>query len=166
MRKVFGIVGWKNSGKTTFMEKLVQDICLKRYSVSTIKHAHHSFDIDKDGKDSFRHRQAGAREVLVSSENRWALMSEVVNNRQPSLKQLISKMSPVDLILVEGFKLCDHKKLEINRYENSQPFLYETDTSICALVTDAEIQTLSLPCFGLNDIDDVANFILRNVGLV
>ena len=109
---IFGIIGWKNSGKTGLMERLVSEITKRGFKVSTIKHAHHSFDIDHEGRDSFRHRQTGASEVLLSSNSRWALMHELRGELEPNFSDLISKMKPVDLILVEGFKKEKHSKLE------------------------------------------------------
>ena len=121
--KVFGIIGWKNSGKTGLTERLVDEISSRGFSVSTIKHAHHTFDIDQNGTDSFRHRIAGAQEVLLSSQSRWALIHELRNELEPSLKSLLHKLSPVDLVLVEGYKREPYLKLEAYRAENKQlPF--------------------------------------------
>ena len=163
--KIFGIVGWKNSGKTGLVERLVNEISLKGFSVSTIKHAHHSFDIDQMGKDSFRHRQAGALEVLLSSENRWALMHELRNSPEPKLTDLLSKLSPVDLVLVEGFKNDPYLKLEAYRIENKHTPLGESNRDIIALASNTRHPNLSLPIFDLDDTTEIANFILRKVDL-
>jgi molybdopterin-guanine dinucleotide biosynthesis protein MobB len=118
---VFGIVGWKNSGKTGLMERLVTEITARGYSVSTIKHAHHSFDVDHEGKDSHRHRVAGARQVLLASRNRWALMHELRDEQEPTLAELLTQISPVDLVLIEGYKRDSHAKIEAHRSETGSP---------------------------------------------
>jgi molybdopterin-guanine dinucleotide biosynthesis protein MobB len=118
--KIFGVAGWKNSGKTGLMERLVAEICARGITVSTIKHAHHAFDVDQPGKDSHRHRVAGAREVLLASGKRWALMHELRDVPEPPLADLIAHLSPVDLVLIEGYKRADHPKIEAHRAETGK----------------------------------------------
>tara|TARA_A100001011_G_scaffold372048_1_gene430036 strand:+ start:106 stop:603 length:498 start_codon:yes stop_codon:yes gene_type:complete len=164
--KVFGIIGWKNSGKTGLMERLVDEISSRGFTISTIKHAHHTFDIDQKGKDSFRHRLAGAQEVLLSSQKRWALIHELRNELEPSLKSLLHKLSPVDLVLVEGYKHESYLKLEAYRVENKKAPLALTDSDIIAIASDTVHADLDLPVFNLNRASDIATFILTKVELV
>ena len=164
-KNVFGIVGWKNSGKTTLVESLVEHITYQGYQVSTIKHAHHSFDIDHEGTDSFRHRKAGAKEVILASKKRWALMHELKDEPEKDFDFLVNSIAPTDLILVEGFKEEGHNKIEVIREENNKTPIHETDNSILALVTDYKILDGSLPVFHLDDISKIADFILKEVGL-
>ena len=164
--KIFGIVGWKNSGKTGLVERLVGVISARGFSVSTIKHAHHTFDVDKMGKDSYRHRQAGAREVLLSSKNRWALMSELRDVNEPSLSSLVNKLSPVDLVLIEGYKRDKHSKIEAHRLETRQPLLAWGDETIIALASNAINIDVVIPIFNLDNTESIADFILSKVGLV
>lgn len=164
--KVFGIAGWKNSGKTGLMERLVTEISARGLTVSTIKHAHHDFDVDQPGKDSFRHRQAGAQEVLLASSRRWALMAELRGAQEPSLQDHLSRMSPVDLVLVEGFKTAGHQKLETRRNATRQPLLADTDPTICALACESQPKDASLPVLDLNDTGGIADFILAQTGLL
>ena len=156
--KLFGITGWKNSGKTHLMERLVAEFKNRSLSVSTIKNAHHGFDVDQPGKDSFRHRQAGAQEVLVASEKRWVLMHENYNELQPTLTDLIKKLSKVDLVLVEGFKQDKHPKIEVVRKDRDRDLIANSDPTILALATDAEIP-IDKTCLDLNDTIAIANFI-------
>ena len=156
--KLFGITGWKNSGKTHLMERLVAEFKNRSLSVSTIKNAHHGFDVDQPGKDSFRHRQAGAQEVLVASEKRWVLMHENYNELQPTLTDLIKKLSKVDLVLVEGFKQDKHPKIEVVRKERDRDLIANSDPTILALATDVEIP-IDKTCLDLNDTIGIANFI-------
>ena len=156
--KLFGITGWKNSGKTHLMERLVAEFKNRSLSVSTIKNAHHGFDVDQPGKDSFRHRQAGAQEVLVASEKRWVLMHENYNELQPTLTDLIKKLSKVDLVLVEGFKQDKHPKIEVVRKDFDRDLIANSDPTILALAADAEIP-IDKTCLDLNDTIAIANFI-------
>ena len=156
--KLFGITGWKNSGKTHLMERLVVEFKNRSLSVSTIKNAHHGFDVDQPGKDSFRHRQAGAQEVLVASEKRWVLMHENYNELQPTLTDLIKKLSKVDLVLVEGFKQDKHPKIEVVRKDFDRDLIANSDPTILALAADAEIP-IDKTCLDLNDTIGIANFI-------
>lgn len=159
--KLFGIVGWKNSGKTTLVERLISDITKRGYKVSTIKHAHHTFDIDHQGTDSFRHRAAGAKEVLLTSRNRWAVMHELRGEPEPEFKSLLNNLKGVDLVLIEGFKNENHHKLEVIRSENKKTPIFRGDKSIIALATDTTVSNTSLPVFSSNEVSTIADFILK-----
>ncbi|MEL6980761.1 MAG: molybdopterin-guanine dinucleotide biosynthesis protein B, partial [Pseudomonadota bacterium] len=137
--KLFGVVGWKNSGKTTLVERLVAETVNRGLSVSTVKHAHHAFEIDHEGKDSWRHRAAGAREVLVSSGLRWALMSELRGAPEPPLSAMLAKLGPVDLVLIEGYKRDRHPKIEAHRAATGQPLIALEDDSVRAVASDAPL---------------------------
>ncbi|HPG21814.1 MAG TPA: molybdopterin-guanine dinucleotide biosynthesis protein B [Amaricoccus sp.] len=163
--RVYGVTGWKNSGKTTLVERLVAEITGRGLSVSTIKHAHHAFDVDQPGKDSHRHRRAGASQVLVSSSNRWALMTENRGRPEPELGALIGQLAPVDLVLVEGFKRDRHPKIEARRAATAQNLIARGDPTIEAVATDAPIEGLPVPAFDLDDVSGIADFILGRVGL-
>jgi molybdopterin-guanine dinucleotide biosynthesis protein B len=162
--KVFGVTGWKNAGKTGLMERLVAEITGRGITVSTLKHAHHTFDVDHPGKDSHRHRVAGATEVLLSSGKRWALMHELRDAPEPSLVELLTKLAPVDLILIEGYKTGPHPKIEAYRAETKKPLIAPGDPTIMAVATDSPIET-DRPVFDLDDTTAVADFILAQVGL-
>ena len=162
--KIFGVTGYKNAGKTGLMERLVTEITGRGFSVSTLKHAHHAFDVDHPGKDSFRHREAGAHQVVLSSGKRWAMMTELRETSEPSLNELISKMTPVDLILIEGWKRDDHAKIEAHRAETGNPLIAPNDPTIRAIATDTAL-TIDRPVFDLNDTKAIADFILAEVGL-
>ena len=163
--KVYGIVGWKNSGKTTLVERLVTEITGRGFSVSTVKHAHHTFDVDHEGKDSFRHRAAGAQEVLLASRNRWALMHEIRDDAEPSLSEFLEKLSPVDLVLVEGYKRDSHAKVEAHRAETKQGLLASEDPTVTAVASNYVVDGLSTPQFDLDDVTAIASYILKEVGL-
>ncbi len=163
--KVFGLAGWSGSGKTTLMVKLLPELKAKGFSVSTIKHTHHSFDIDKPGKDSHAHRVAGASEVMVSSAARWALLHELRGEPEPELKDLIARMVPVDILLVEGFKAYPHPKLEIHRPAVGKPLLCADDPHVVAVASDAALPQVRVPVFALDDVAGIAQFILRFLGL-
>ena len=162
--RVFGIVGWKNAGKTGLMERLVTEITSRGFTVSTVKHAHHTFDVDHEGKDSHRHRVAGASEVLLASRNRFALMHELRGDEEPTLEQLLTKLSPVDLVLIEGYKRDSHAKVEAHRAETGNPLIALNDQTIKAVASDVPLD-LDRPVFDLNDTGAVADFILKQVGL-
>ena len=162
--KVFGITGWKNTGKTGLVERLVTEISARGFSVSTVKHAHHSFDVDHEGRDSYRHREAGAREVLLSSGNRWALMHELRGAPEPALSALLAKLDPVDLVLVEGYKRDTHPKIEAWRAETQHPLIAPQDPTIKAIASDVPLQSERV-VFDLNDTVAIADFILAEVGL-
>ena len=158
--RIFGLAGWSGSGKTTLMTALIPELVSRGITVSTIKHAHHSFDIDKPGKDSWLHRQAGAREVMVASGQRWALMHELRGATEPRLPELLAKMARVDLVLVEGFKREPHRKIEVHRVANGKPWLYPDDPGVVGIVTDAAVES-RLPVVHLDDIDAAAALIKR-----
>lgn len=157
---VFGITGWKNSGKTTLVVKLVSHLAGLGYKVSTIKHAHHAFDIDQPGRDSFQHREAGATEVLVSSVNRWALIHELRNENEISLNDVLSKLTPVDLVLVEGYKHDEHPKLQVYRPDVNKEIMVGNIPNIVAIASNQPLQS-TVPVLNLNNIEEVADFILR-----
>ena len=162
--KIYGIVGWKNAGKTGLMERLVTEITGRGLTVSTVKHAHHSFDVDHPGKDSHRHRVAGASEVLLASRNRFALMHELRDADEPTLAQLLSRLSPVDLVLIEGYKRDAHPKIEAFRAETGNRLIAPEDPTVSAVASDTAL-TLDRPVFDLNDTVTIADFILSEVGL-
>ncbi|GAA0590075.1 molybdopterin-guanine dinucleotide biosynthesis protein B [Paenochrobactrum glaciei] len=167
---VFGITGWKNAGKTTMTEKLVRELTQRGWRVSTIKHAHHDFDIDVEGTDSWRHRKAGAGEVAVVSSRRFAIIHENMDEAEPCLDDILARLSPADLVLVEGYKQGTHPKLEVIRQASQkQAPIYETNETIIALASDLSASDLKqsghLPLFQLNDITSVADFIERFCGL-
>ena len=157
--RVIGLAGWNGAGKTTLLRRLIPLLTARGLLVSTLKHAHHSFDIDQPGKDSWEHRQAGATEVLVASSARWALMHELHDDREPSLPALLTHMSPVDLVLVEGFKREAHPKIEIHRLANAKPLLQPDDPSIIAIASDAPLQGLPIPLHHLDDIAAIADVV-------
>ena len=163
--KFYGVTGWKNAGKTGLMERLVAEITARGLSVSTVKHAHHDTDVDQPGRDSFRHREAGASEVLLASPRRWALMHELRDAPEPPLAELLAKLSPVDLVLIEGYKREDHPKVEAFRAETGKPLLAERNATIRAVASDVPQPALALPCFDLDDTAAIADFILQEVGL-
>ncbi len=159
MTRVIGLAGWSGAGKTVLITKLIPELRARGLSVSTLKHAHHAFDVDKPGKDSFLHREAGASEVLVASSNRWALMHELRGAPEPGLAALLQHLSAVDLILVEGFKRDPHAKIEVHRSANGKPFLYPEDPDIRALATDAQDAKPPLPSAHLDDTAAIADLI-------
>jgi molybdopterin-guanine dinucleotide biosynthesis protein B len=162
--KVYGVIGWKNSGKTSLMERLVAEISGRGFSVSTVKHVHHSVDLDQPGKDTFRHRQAGAREVVLASADRLAILVEH-RGLEPELPAVLERLAPVDLVLVEGYKRDAHPKVEVWREETGQPLIQPGDPLVRAVATDARL-SLPVPVLDLNDTVAVADFILRETGLV
>ena len=162
--RLYGVVGWKNAGKTGLMERLVTEITGRGVSVSTVKHAHHSFDVDHPGKDSHRHRIAGAREVLLASRNRVALMQELRDAPEPPLSDLLARLSPVDLVLIEGYKRDTHPKVEAHRAVTGNPLIAPGDPTVRAVASDTPM-TLDRPVFDLDDTVAIADFILAEVGL-
>ncbi len=162
--KVYGVTGWKNAGKTGLMERLVAEITKRGYSVSTLKHAHHGVDVDQKGTDSYRHREAGASEVLLASGQRVAIMQELRGAPEPSLQSLLERLRPVDLILIEGFKREAHPKIEAFRAEAGTPLIAEENETIRAVASDTPLE-LSIPVLDLNDTAAIADFILQEVGL-
>jgi len=163
--KIFGLAGWSGSGKTTLLRALIPALVRRNLRVSTLKHAHHTFDVDKPGKDSYEHRQAGATEVMVGSAHRWALMHELREEPEPSSTNLIKLMTPVDLLLIEGFKTESHDKIEIHRPALGKPTLYPGDPNIVAVASDGDIAGLSLPRLDLNDAEAIADFIVAHCKL-
>ena len=162
--RVYGVIGWKNSGKTSLMERLVAEITGRGFSVSTVKHVHHDVDLDHPGKDTYRHRIAGAREVVLASAGRLAIMVEH-REAEPELPAVLARLAPVDLVLVEGYKRDAHPKVEVWREETGHPLIQPHDPLVRAVATDAGLK-LKLPVLDLNDTGAVADFILREVGLV
>ena len=162
---IFGVVGWKNSGKTGLMERLVSEFVSRGLSVSTLKHAHHSFEVDRPGKDSDRHRVAGAQEVLLSSSNRWALMRELRGAPEPPLAELLAKLSPVDLVLIEGYKRDIHPKVEAHRSETGQPLIASDDDTIRAVASNVQPDGLNVPLLDLDDTKAIADFIMNELGM-
>ena len=163
--RVIGLAGWSGAGKTTLLRRLIPALTATGLRVSTLKHAHHAFEIDKPGKDSWEHRQAGATEVLIGSANRWALMHELRGAAEPGLAELLTHLSPVDLVLVEGFKRGPHPKIEIHRHANGKPFLHPDDLSIVALVSDVAAPG-PLPRVQLDDVDGVAALVMAHAAAV
>jgi molybdopterin-guanine dinucleotide biosynthesis protein MobB len=163
--KIFGLAGWSGSGKTTLTSRLLPELIGRGLTVSTMKHAHHSFDIDQPGKDSYVHRMAGASEVLVASASRWALMHEHRGAPEPSAAELIRHMTPVDLLLIEGFKREPHPKLEIYRQANGKPLLHPDDPHIVAVASDVPLPQSPLPVLSIDDIPGIAAFIIGHCGL-
>ncbi|MGL6212186.1 MAG: molybdopterin-guanine dinucleotide biosynthesis protein B [Paracoccaceae bacterium] len=163
--RVYGIIGWKNAGKTGLMERLVAHIVGLGFSVSTVKHVHHDVDLDQPGKDSFRHRQAGASEVLLAGAQRFALMREH-RGAEPALAEVLARLAPVDLVLVEGYKRDFHPKVEVYRQGAEQRMIQPADPLVRAVASDIPGLNCSVPVLDLNDTAAVAGFILREVGLV
>ena len=162
--KIFGFAGWSGSGKTTLIEKLIPRFVQRGLKVSLIKHAHHSFDVDQPGKDSYRHRHAGAAEILVTSSRRWVLMHELRGAHEPSFDEQVRRLSPCDLLVVEGFKHAPIPKLEVWRAVTGEPLLHPNDPHIVAIASDARVET-RLPQLDLNDDAGIAHFILGKLEL-
>ena len=162
---IFGLAGWSGSGKTTLLAAIIPELGARGLSVSTIKHAHHEFDIDRPGKDSWRHRQAGAHQVMVASSRRWALMHELRGEPEPSLDELVARMTPVDLLLVEGWKRHPHPKVEVHRPSLGKPLLYLDDPWVVAIASDEKLST-PVPLLPLDDPAAVAAFISDHLGFV
>jgi molybdopterin-guanine dinucleotide biosynthesis protein B len=158
--KVIGLAGWSGAGKTTLLARIIPHLLQEGLSVSVIKHAHHDFDVDMPGKDSWRHRHAGAEEVMVSSGKRWALMHELRGAREPRLPELLAKMARVDLIVVEGYKSEPYRKIEVYRAANGKPLLFPDDTEIVGLAADVAVET-TLPTAHLDDIPMIAAMMRR-----
>ena len=161
MMKVIGLAGWSGAGKTTLLTRVIPHLLSQGLRVSVIKHAHHSFDVDVPGKDSWVHRQSGAVEVLVSSGNRWALMHELRGAGEPRLPELLAKMSRVDLVIVEGFKSEPHRKIEVHRLANGKAMLFPDDPGVVGIASDATVKT-SLPVAHLDDIPAIAAMMQRS----
>jgi molybdopterin-guanine dinucleotide biosynthesis protein B len=155
--RVIGLAGWSGAGKTTLVLRLIPELARRGIAVSTIKHAHHAFEIDEPGKDSFEHRAAGAREVLVASERRFALIRELRDEPEPGLAELLRRLSPVDLVIVEGFKAKAHPKIEVHRAANGKPFLFPEVPNVVAIAADRPVPDAPVPVVPLADIAAVAD---------
>jgi molybdopterin-guanine dinucleotide biosynthesis protein B len=160
--RIIGLAGWSGSGKTTLITKLIPRLIARGISVSTLKHAHHGFDLDQPGKDSFFHRTAGATEVIISSAKRWAILHELREQPEWDLAALVGKMSPVDLVLVEGFKRDAFPKLEIHRIANGKPLIHPEDPHIVAVASDSALPAALVPVVDLNDIEAIADLLLKH----
>ncbi|MGF1446322.1 MAG: molybdopterin-guanine dinucleotide biosynthesis protein B [Pikeienuella sp.] len=162
--KIYGVVGWKNAGKTTLVERLVAEISARGFTVSTLKHTHHGVDLDRPGKDSHRHRTAGAHQVILASSARWALMTELRGAAEPALSELIARLDPVDLVIVEGWKRDAHPKIEAWRAANGQPLIARDDPTVRAIASN-DAPAAAQPVIGLDDIPAIADFVLADLGM-
>ncbi|NQV21824.1 MAG: molybdopterin-guanine dinucleotide biosynthesis protein B [Rhodospirillales bacterium] len=163
--KVFGLVGWSDSGKTTLMTRLIPELVGRGLRVSTTKHAHHEFDLDTQGKDSYLHRESGATEVMIASRRRWALLHENRDDPEPSLEELIRHMTPVDLLLVEGMKDHAHDKIEVHRAGREAPLILKDQPDVVAVASDIALTGLAVPVLDINDVTAIADFIVNHCGL-
>ena len=164
-QKIIGVAGFKNAGKTTLVEKLVVDLTARGFRISTVKHAHHSFDIDHEGRDSFRHRKAGATEVAVVSSGRWALIHELRNEEEPTLDDILQKLAPSDLVIVEGYKRDAHKKIEVRNLSLDHPRLAGDDPTIVAIAATGVIADSPVPVFDRDDVTALSAFIVSHMEL-
>lgn len=164
-QRVIGLAGWSGSGKTTLVTQLIPVLVARGIRVSTLKHAHHAFDVDRPGKDSHRHREAGAQQVLVSSAKRWALMTENRDQPEPDSAALLAKLDPVDLVIIEGFKREHHEKIEVHRPSVGKPALWTEDPGIIAVASDEVLTDCPLPILPLNDVEAVADFVVSHCDL-
>ncbi len=160
--RIIGIAGWSGAGKTTLLMQIIPRLVARGIKTSTIKHAHHSFDIDQPGKDSHAHRMAGATEVVVGSGTRWAIVHELRGEPEPTLAELVEKITPVDLVLVEGFKRGSHPKLEVHRASVGKPFLYPADPAIVAIASDEPLPNVRIPVVDLEDVEGISDILLRH----
>lgn len=158
--RIIGLAGWSGSGKTTLLAKIIPRLIGLGYTVSTVKHAHHDFDVDTPGKDSYVHRMAGASEVLVGSGRRWVLMHELRDEPEPSVFDLLSRMSPVDLVLIEGFKAASHARIEVYRHVVGKPPLHPTDSQIAGIVSDTPFPDAGRPVVHIDDVEGVVDLVL------
>ena len=159
--KIFGLIGWSGSGKTTLIRKLIPELISHGYRVSTMKHTHHNFDIDKPGKDSHEHRVAGASQVLITGTERWALLNENRDQPEPHIEELLARMDDVNLVLIEGFKSHSHAKLEVFRQSVGKQLIAMNDPSVVAVATDEDLLIDTVPVIDLNDVSAVAQFIIN-----
>ena len=164
-QKVIGVAGFKNAGKTTLVEKLVSELAQRGFRISTVKHAHHSFDIDHEGRDSFRHRKAGATEVAVVSAQRWAIIHELREDREPSLEAILAKMAPVDLVVVEGCKRDAHPKIEVRNLALDHPKLAQADPTVIAIAANGDVKGEPVPVFDRDDVRSLSDFIVGKMDL-
>ena len=165
MNKVIGVAGFKNAGKTTLVEKLVTELTRRGHRISTVKHAHHSFDIDHEGRDSFRHRKAGASEVAVVSRHRWAIIHESREDAEPTLDEILSKLAPCDLVIVEGYKRDTHDKIEVRNLDLAHPKLAGDDPTVVALAANGPVPDAPVPVFDRDDVAALASFIENHARL-
>jgi molybdopterin-guanine dinucleotide biosynthesis protein B len=165
MQKIIGVAGFKNAGKTTLVEKLVIDLTQRGFRVSTVKHAHHSFDIDHEGRDSFRHRKAGATEVAVVSNSRWAIIHELREEAEPRLQEILGKLAPCDLVIVEGYKRDGHDKIEVRNLALDHPLLAGDDPTIVAIAATGAVAAVPVPVFDRDDVSALTSFIIKHTGL-
>jgi molybdopterin-guanine dinucleotide biosynthesis adapter protein len=165
MPKVIGVAGFKNAGKTTLVEKLVGELARRGFRISTVKHAHHSFDIDHEGRDSFRHRKAGATEVAVVSASRWAIIHELREEEAPGLDEVLCKLAPCDLVIVEGYKRDDHHKIEVRNLALDHPRLAGDDATVVAIAANGPVLDEAVPVFDRDDVSALSDFIARHMGL-
>ena len=165
MTKVIGVAGFKNAGKTTLVEKLVTELTRRGHRISTVKHAHHSFDIDHEGRDSFRHRKAGASEVAVVSRHRWAIIHESRDSEEPTLADILAKLEPCDLVIVEGYKRDSHDKIEVRNLELAHPKLAGDDSTVVAVAANGQVSDAPVPVFDRDDVSALASFIEKHTGI-
>lgn len=164
--RIFGVTGWKNSGKTTLVTRLIEEFTRRGLRVAAIKHAHHQFDVDHEGRDTYKMREAGARQVAISSPTRWALMCELENEVEPSFNELVSRLGPCDLIMVEGYKDEPFPKIEARSVRSkSTSALADDDSNIIAIAADKPVEGAKLPVFDIDDIGEIADFISKHVAL-
>tara|TARA_R110002110_G_scaffold240910_1_gene457200 strand:+ start:185 stop:682 length:498 start_codon:yes stop_codon:yes gene_type:complete len=162
---MFGIAGFKNSGKTTLASAIVTELTARGFKVSTIKHAHHGFDLDQQGRDSFIHRQAGAHEVAIVSGSRWAILHELREDEEPTFEEMLSHLSPCDIVIVEGFKREAYPKIEVRRLDLNHRALAPDDVNIVAIACDDPLVDQSVPVFTRNDAEKITDFILEHLGM-
>lgn len=165
MNRIIGVAGFKNAGKTTLVEKLVAELTRRGHQVSTVKHAHHSFDIDHEGRDSFRHRKAGACEVAVVSRHRWAIIHESRDGEEPTLEEILAKLTPCDLVIVEGYKRDAHDKIEVRNLSLAHPQLAGDDPTVVAIAANGAVCKAPVPVFDRDDVTALASFIEKHTGL-
>ena len=164
--KIIGVVGWKNTGKTTLIEKLINEFNKRNLTVSSIKHSHHNFSVDREGTDSFRHFNAGTNETILASEKKWVKFSRQMSDATPNLPYLIEQIIPVDIVILEGFKGSDHKKVEVVDSTSDRKPIYETDRTICGLVVNThKIQNAILPQFEREEVQEICDFIVATLGV-
>jgi molybdopterin-guanine dinucleotide biosynthesis protein B len=164
-QKVIGVAGFKNAGKTTLVEKLVRELTARGFRITTVKHAHHSFDIDHEGRDSFRHRKAGASEVAVISGQRWAIIHELRGEEEPSFATILAKLAPSDLVIVEGYKHGTHEKIEVRNLSLDHPKLAGSDPTIVAIAANGAIADAPVPVFDRDHVEALSDFIIQHMGL-
>ena len=165
MTRVIGVAGFKNAGKTTLVEKLVTELTRRGHRISTVKHAHHSFDIDHEGRDSFRHRKAGASEVAVVSRHRWAIIHEMRDSEEPMLADILAKLEPCDLVIVEGYKRDSHDKIEVRNLELAHPKLAGDNSTVVAVAANGQVSDSPVPVFDRDDVSALASFIEKHTGI-